>query len=111
MFYSADFSVFMVDGHVQELRFEGPTDYVFREALRVGSSLDDALKVMGQPSKTIEGQKNAFEEGVLYKDIDGRKGYCYYGRPAEGVRIFVMDYKVLALYVTRKGPAAPKTKQ
>ena len=100
--YPYSFYVCIRGNQVIELRHEGPgTGYAFRDKLRVGSSLDEVLEVVGQPTKTVEGKKNWFEDGVLYKDIDGRKGYCYYGRADQNVRLFFSNYKVTALYVTR----------
>ena len=55
MFYSRVFSVFIGVGPIQELRFEDRSDYAFHGTLRVGSTLDEALKVMGPPDRTVEG--------------------------------------------------------
>jgi len=103
--YPNDFGVVMVGGQIDELRFEGSgAGYVFKGKLKLGSSLDEVLQVIGQPTETVEGQPNKFEDGVLYKDIDGKKGYCYYQRADQNVRFFFGNYKVTALYVTRSGP-------
>lgn len=103
--YPNGFRVVMSRGKISELRFEEPgAEYVFKGELRVGSSLDDVLEVIGQPTETVQGQPNQFKDGVLYKDIDDRKGYCYYSRKDEGVRFFFLNYKVTALYVTRSRP-------
>jgi len=99
--YPDDFSVCMSAGKISELRHEGPDGYLFRGKLRVGSSLEEAITVLGKPIETVEGQPIEFKDGVLYKDADGRKGHCYYGRKDQGVRIFFADYKIAALYITR----------
>jgi len=99
-FYPSGFSVYISGGQIRELRHTQP-GYVFRGKLQVGSSLDEVLEVIGQPTETVQGQPNQFKDGVLYKDIDGKNGYCYYGRSDQGVRFFFRDYKVIALYVTR----------
>lgn len=100
--YPDRFHVFISGNRIIELRHEGPgTGYVFRGKLQVGSSLEEVLDVVGQPAEIIEGKKNWFKDGVLYKDIDGRQGYCYYGRADQDVRFFFWDYKVTALYETR----------
>ncbi len=100
--YPSDFSVFIRGGRVVELRYESNAiDYLFHSRLKVGSSLEEVLNVVGQPKKIVEGGKNLCEDGVLYKDVEGRKGYCYYGRADQNVRFFFGDYKVTALYVTR----------
>jgi hypothetical protein len=100
--YQGGFSVFMSGGKITELRFEQvDSGYVFAGMIRIGSSLDEVLSAIGQPKDTVQGKSNAFQDDVLYKDIDGKKGNCYYGRKDKGVRMFFADYKVSALYVTR----------
>lgn len=102
--YPGGFNVFLAGGQIVELRFElGNRDYVFAGKIRIGSSLDDVLEFLGQPKETVQGKSNAFQDGVLYKDIDGQKGRCYYGRKDKGVRIFFANYKVSSLFVTRTG--------
>jgi beta-lactamase regulating signal transducer with metallopeptidase domain len=100
--YPNGFQIFLSQGKVVEIRFEHeqPKDYLFLGKLRVGSSLDEVLEVIGQPSETVEGREIGWVKNVLYKDIDGRKGHCYYHRPDKNVRIFFGDYKVAALYIT-----------
>lgn len=101
--YPNKFQIVIGRGRVIELRFEGQdAGYVFRDRIRIGSSLDEVLDVLGQPKQTIEGQANESKDGVLYKDIDSRKGFCYYARSDQGVRFFFDDYKVAALYLTSK---------
>lgn len=97
--YPNGFSIVVSDGLVSELRHT-KHGYVFRGELQVGSSLEEVLDVVGQPTETTIGQPCAYKDGVLYKDIDGKKGYCYYSRRDQRVRFFFMDYKVTALYVT-----------
>lgn len=99
--YPDGFRIFMMNGRIVEHRHEGPDGYIWRGKLQVGSSLEEVLKVVGRPKKTVVGQPNKFEDGVLYKDIDGKEGGCYYGRERKGVRFFFRDYKVSALYVSR----------
>jgi hypothetical protein len=100
--YPNGFNVFFASSRIVELRFEGgDCDYVFAGKIRIGSSLDEAIEAIGQPKNTVQGKPNAWQDGVLYKDIDGRKGYCYYGRQDKGVRMFFLEYKITALYVTR----------
>ncbi len=102
--YPNGFNVCFASGRIMELRFEEiDSGYVYAGKIKIGSSLDEVIKAIGQPKKTIEGKQNDFQDGVLYKDIDGRKGYCYYGSKDKSVRMFFTDYKVMALYVTRSG--------
>lgn len=84
-----------------ELRFEHNSPYVHQGKLRIGDSLDDALKVMGAPKETVASKTLNFEDGVLYRDIDGRKGYCYYHQANQKLRLFFANDKIVAIYVTR----------
>lgn len=111
MFYNRGFMVEVFGGRVEELRFEAEGEFVFHDSLRVGSTLEDVLKVMGSPAETVAGGDLAFKDGVLYKDIGGRKGYCYYARRNQGIRIFCNNYRVQAIYVTRKGAMPGPTEQ
>jgi len=69
--------------------------------LRVGSTLKEALKVLGKPDKVVKGKENEFVDRVLYKDIEGNKGHCYYRRSDHQVRLWFGDYKIAAIYMTR----------
>jgi len=100
MVYPNSLGVVISGGVVGEIRHEEADGYLFKGKVKVGSSLEEALSVVGQPKKTVEGKPNNFEDGVLYKDIDGSRGYCYYSRLDQNVRFFFWDYKVSALYVT-----------
>ena len=103
MVYSNAFQVVIGKGRVEELWFENGSDYVFDGGLRVGSTLDEALKVMGAPDKTVETMEMPkFEDGVLYKTDHE----SYYARRGRGLRIFTMKNVVLVLCVTRTGPSA-----
>ncbi|UCC97651.1 MAG: hypothetical protein JSW66_17625 [Phycisphaerales bacterium] len=100
--YPNGFHVLVVDGKVIELRHEGDgTGYVLGGKLKVGSELDEALAVLGRPREILHGQENRFEDGVLYQDIEGKRGYCYYSRADRDVRLWFADYKIAAIYVTR----------
>jgi hypothetical protein len=100
--YPNRFRVVISGNRVTEIRHHEP-GYLFRGKLQVGSSLDEVLEVIGEPKQTVEGSRNEFEDGVLYKDIDGRKGHCYYGRADQNVRFFFGNYKLAAIYLTRSG--------
>lgn len=100
--YPDDVHLFMRWDSIVELRFESPAaDYSFRDRIRVGSSLDDVLEVVGQPAETVEGEPIGWLDGVLYKDIEGMKGRCYYHRSDQNIRFFFLNYKVKAMYITR----------
>jgi hypothetical protein len=100
--YPDDFSIYMNWGKVVELRFSSHTaDYAFRDKIRVGSSLDEVLEVVGQPTETVEGEPIGWFDSVLYKDIEGTKGRCYYHRSDQNVRFFFLNYKVSGMHITR----------
>jgi len=113
--YPGRFHVFMVDDRIVELRHERGSKYVFAKKLRVGSTLKEALALLGQPTKTVVGEEIDWHnsENVLFKDIEGNKGHCYYHRPDRNVRVWFGDYKVIAIYMTRSdyGKDDPSDKQ
>jgi len=99
--YPSNFHIYMRENKIVELRHEHDFSYVFHNKLRCGSTLDEVFEVIGHPEKIVEGEKNSFEDGVLYKDIAGRKGHCYYARSDQDVRLWFLDYKIIAIYMTR----------
>ena len=101
LLYPSGFCIYMRDNQIVELRHESGSHYVFRDKIWSGSTLDEVFEVIGHPKKIVEGQKIGWVENVLYKDIDGRKGYCYYHRPGQNVRLWFRDYKIIAIYMTR----------
>ena len=100
--YPQGVEVVVNGGLVQELRSEGGQGrgFIWQGKLHIGSTLDEVLKALGPPSETVVGKPLGFDAGVLYKDIDGKKGYCYYARPDQNIRCFFVNNQVTALYVT-----------
>ena len=122
MVYPEGFGIRILDGHIEELRFQKP-GYVFRDSITVGSTLEEVLKVLGSLTKTIESEKYRLVrgifyttegdkiepmDGVLYKDIEGRKGYCYYANASQGVRMLFMNNRVVIFCVTKREPPNKK---
>ncbi len=102
------FCIMMVKDYVEELRFErSDSGYVFAETLRMGSSLEEVLEVLGPPAETVVGEECKWKKGVLYKDIT-RQGHCYYAPLDHGVRMFFFNSKIVGLYVTRTEPIPNK---
>jgi tetratricopeptide (TPR) repeat protein len=102
--YPNGVQVVVVRGVVSEFRSEQPgPGFVYRDKLRLGSPLANVLNVLGQPSQTVVGEPIGFVTGVLYKDFDGHKGYSYYSCADQGVRIFLVNDKINALYLTAEG--------
>jgi len=103
MVYPDGFTIHMADSKIVELRYSRP-GYFFRDKLQVGSTLEDVLRVVGEPKETVVGKKvkgpeSEFKSGILYRDLDGKKGDCYYSRQDLKVRFFFGDNKVRELYV------------
>lgn len=106
MVFPGDIHAFILNDHLIELRLEGPSDYVFGNGLMVGSPVEKALEILGQPAKIVDGQPNEFEDNILYKNIDGKKGYGYYARPDKNIRVWILNDKVKAIYLTRSNYSA-----
>lgn len=111
MVYPNNFYVWMVKDQIIEFRFEGPSDYVYSNELVVGSSIEKTFSVLGQPSEIVEGRPNEFKDHVFYKDINGRKGHCYYARPEKNIRIWFAYDKVHSIYLTRSNFSASGSKK
>ncbi len=99
--YPGNFHIYMRDNMIVELRHEHDFSYVFRNKLRCGSTLNEVFDLVGHPKKVVQGEGNKFKDGVLYKDIDGREGHCYYARHDQDIRLWFLDYKLIAIYMTR----------
>jgi hypothetical protein len=99
--YGGGFHILMARGQVMELRFEQNSQYGYQGKLRIGDSIDDALRVMGAPKETVIGENLTFKDGVLYRDIDGQNGYGYYHRSDQRLRLFFANGKITAIYITR----------
>ena len=103
---------FMVSIHKNQIRSWGSEEipgYVFSGLIQIGSTLDEVLKVIGPPEKIIEGFRlgaKKFEDNILYKNMNGRKGYCYYGTINKGkkIRMLFRDNKVFSLHEYRTEP-------
>jgi hypothetical protein len=99
MQYPAGVAVVIRDGVIAELRSESPgPGFTWRGRLHLGSLLKEVLEAVGPPPTTVIGGPLAFADGVLYKNINGKKGYCYYGRSDQDVRCFFRHGRVTALY-------------
>jgi hypothetical protein len=63
----------------------------------VGSSKDEVLAALGQPTRTVRGQPIGWVDGVLYDDADGKVGLSYYARLDKKCRVFLKDGKVVEM--------------
>jgi hypothetical protein len=99
------FSVLVNSNMVTEIRFQGEeeivdyTGYVYKDSVKIGSPMEDALKVLDPPQKVVSGEPCNYEDGVLYKNIDGEEGSGYYCLNNQGVRMFFHKNKVAAIYL------------
>jgi hypothetical protein len=109
MAYPDGFSVFMIGNHIRNLHFKTP-GYFFHEKIQVGSSVEEVFEVLGQPKETIEGQEKSkiSRYDVLYKDIDGRKGHCFYESRKHGVAMWFVNDNVHELIIDRAQPPQGK---
>ena len=100
--YDNEFWIWMSRNKVNELRFESAElDYTWNQALRVGMPLEEVLAIAGEPAETVRNGDNAFVDQVLYQDIKGRPGHCYYARSDLDLRLWFVDNRLGAIYVTR----------
>jgi hypothetical protein len=109
--YQNGFSICMVSGKVLELRYEGPAAFAFGGKLKFGSTLDEVFAVVGAPRETKTSGPITWADGVLYKDMDGQKGRCYYELKDKRVRMFFNDYKVVAIFLTRSNRIQERAEQ
>jgi len=100
MSYPCDFSVWLKNDRIMEIRHGDGSQYAYRGTLRIGATLQEALDTLGPPDATVKG-KNEYKDRVLYRNIDGRKGHCYYHRADQNVRIWFSQNRVGAIYMTR----------
>lgn len=101
MSYPCGFSVFMTGDQIREIRHSRNSPYVYAGTLRIGSTMEEAIALLGEPTETVTGQKNEFKDGVLYRGVDGEEGAGYYHRSDQKVRLFFAGGKVIAIYMTR----------
>jgi hypothetical protein len=90
----------LIHGAISELNFQTP-QYAFRGKLKVGSTVEETVAVLGTPAGTVRGEPRsaANQERILYLDVDGKPGYGYYSRPELGVRVSFRDGVVGELMV------------
>jgi RNA polymerase sigma-70 factor (ECF subfamily) len=95
---------FAVGGYaVWEVRVHSNEDYSYEGRIYLGSSLEDVISFLGEPSETITGgQVDWNRNKVLYRDIEGATGYCYIHYKDIGVRMFFLGYKVSGLYLRKR---------
>lgn len=99
MGYRSGDGIAIQKGHVAEIRIHKPGPYSFK-GLRVGSKMADVAKALGEPAKTRSGPPaGRFEDNIWYKDIDELPGRGYFQRGDLGVRMWLRNDEVAALYL------------
>lgn len=85
---------------VDELRIEGPGYSCMGGKLKRGTSLEDAITILGlPPSGEKDGAPNEYVTDVLYKNIDGVAGKHYYKNSANGIRLFFKANNATGIYI------------
>jgi serine protease AprX len=110
LYGNADFFLRDGSGAVTEIRFESgdrpaaPAPYRFRNALGIGSRLEDVYALLGQPVATIE-----FEAAPLDRDralqVAKNRSVSYIKYMSEGVRFFASSDIVEAMYLFKPSVA------
>ncbi len=109
MNYPGYFMVMIHENQVRSWGSEEVPGYTFSDAIQIGSTLDEVMRELGPPAKIVEGFKlggEKFKDNILYKNMNGRKGYCYYATISKGkrVRMFFRNNKVFSLHENRTKP-------
>ncbi len=93
---------------VWEVRVHENEDYSYEGKIHLGSSVEDVISFLGEPSETIiGGQIDWSRNKVLYRDIEGWTGRCYIHYKDIGIRMFFWDYKVRAIYLRKREVKGP----
>jgi len=80
--------------------------YLFNGKIPMGSSLERVLSIVGQPKETVVGRRG-WEDGILYKDINGQVGWCQYRREDLNANFAFLNYslKTVNISLEAKSPS------
>jgi len=101
LMYPCSFRVWLQGDKIMEIRHSRGSKYVYVPGVKIGASVEKVLAALGDPTETLVGEKNTFKDKVLYRDIKGNKGHCYYHRSDQQIRVWFSKNKVIAIYMTR----------
>lgn len=88
---------------LEEIRMEDPVFPLrLNDKLYSGAPMENIFAFFGQPDKTIKGGKIGWQDKILYIDVEGKKGYGYIDFNFYGVRFFILDYKIKAMYIYKQ---------
>jgi hypothetical protein len=114
MIYPGNVQVRVSDDCVRSIMIVTP-GYLFRGAIQVGTSTEEAFKVLGPPRKTMEVAGNfdirtVTENPVFFQDLGGEAGNGYYRNEPEGVGLYFRQGRVMQIYLLPKRQSAPVTR-
>ncbi len=92
MVYPDKFRVNIRGQSVVELRYKNPGYPVY--SVEVGDPLEQVLNTISQPTETVRGEIAEGKEGVLYMDVAGTIGACWYRPIGKNVDFIFKNYIV-----------------
>jgi serine protease AprX len=95
--YTDSIHIFMRRDKVEGLEIVDPA-YVFNGKIPMDSSLERVLSIVGQPKETVVGERG-WEDCVLYKDINGRVGWCQYRREDLNADFRFLNYTLKCIHI------------
>jgi hypothetical protein len=106
MIYPGGVHTVVINDRLQRISIFTP-GYRYRGAIQVGTSMQEALKVLGSPRKTIEGVayseiRDITEDNVLLDRLNGVAGNALYRNEAEGLTLHFRDGRVAQIMLLPK---------
>lgn len=96
--YPLKINIFMHNEYIIEIEINTAA-FMFSNGLHIGSSLEQVLEKLGPPLQTKHGQSSDFKDSILYLDIGGEEGACYYSREDKGIRFYFKNNMVRSIYL------------
>jgi hypothetical protein len=94
--------------HLEQIRLQATEPpYRLGQKIGVGSSLDEAFAMLGQPASRAADTRVDFADRVLYSVTRGGSTEQSIGYAAQGVRLFFKDGVVTAVYLVAPGAHQP----
>jgi len=83
---------------IQEIRVEAAIEGFTWLGLSIGDPITKIETAIGPVLATVEGI-NDFKDQTLYNNINGIEGSAYFSNDSKGVRVFVTNNKISAIYI------------
>lgn len=114
MIYPGGVHAVVIDDRLQRISISRP-GYLYRGAIQVGTSMEEAFKVLGPPRKTIEGVAYSeihgiTEDNILLDRVNGVAGNALYRNEAEGLALYFRGGTVAQIMLMPK-PQPGRTDQ